>query len=148
MAQSADDAVHACYVPGNGQLRVIGPFATCRPNEVEVALAVASALECRPGTTRFVGVCIENGARTPEDHGEATETCAAVGGRLPSGGELQGFREVPGILLATDGEWTDDLGDVTVFSPFAYLAVTQTGNGVVAATEDFAFRCVFGPGNG
>jgi hypothetical protein len=92
----------------------------------------------------FTGVCIETTARTPAIHSEATRSCAADGRRLPSGGELQGFRDVPGITLATTGEWTDDLGDINARSSFVYLAVTDTGNGILEASTPAAYRCVAG----
>ncbi len=104
----------------------------------------AYTLSCPAGTTLFIGVCIENAARDAATQPDATDVCADEGRRLPSGGELQAFREAPGITLAS-GEWTDDVADITRFSVFAIFVVTETGNGVAEAFDDLAYRCVAGP---
>ncbi len=119
------------------------PLRPCSHGQIQVH--IGGPVTCPDGTTPFVGVCIENTARTPATQPGATRNCAADGRRLPSGGELQGFRELPGISLAEGGEWTDDLGDVTLYPSFAYFAVTQEGNGVASAFDDLAYRCVAGP---
>lgn len=130
---------------GRGALIERGAGETCRPNETAIALATPTSVSRPADTTMFVGVCIEDQARTADSHRDATRDCADEQRRLPSGGELQGFRELDGITLAAGGEWTDDLGDVTLSSVFVYLVVTQNGNGVAEATRDIAYRCVAGP---
>ena len=105
----------------------------------------ALELDCPTGTTRFVSVCIENTSRTPADWGAANNTCAAAQRRLPSAGELNGFRRQPGVTIATAGEWTDDLGDVTLKSSFVFFAITQNGNFVREAFTTGPYRCVAGP---
>jgi hypothetical protein len=102
-------------------------------------------LSCPAGTTLFTGVCIENTPRAPATLGDASNSCAAEGRRLPSGGELRAFRELPEITIAAAGEWTDYLGDVTFRSSFVYLTFTQSGNGVQEAFEPTAYCCVAGP---
>jgi len=122
-----------------------GPQGPTGPQGPAGPAGPPAQLTCPADTTLFTGVCIENTARTPADHSTATRTCAAVGRRLPSGGELQGFRDIPGITLTTNGEWTDDLGDITAKPSFVYLAVTDNGNGVLEANVPTAYRCVAGP---
>jgi hypothetical protein len=143
----SDGTVQACYVTANGQLRVIDAEAgeSCRPNETAIALATPTSVGCPAGTTMFVGVCIEDQPRTAASQRDATRDCADEQRRLPSGGELQAFREFDGVTLAGGGEWTDDLGDVTYASSFVYLVVTETGNGIAEAFDAHAYRCVAGP---
>ncbi len=135
-----------CLTPAGTLIQIaVGdtPLRPCSHGQIQVR--IGGQLTCPDGTTPFVGVCIENTARAPANQADATRDCAADGRRLPSGGELQGFRELPGITLAEGGEWTDDLGDVTLYPAFAYFAVTQEGNGVANAFDHIAYRCVAGP---
>ena len=104
----------------------------------------ALALNCPTGTTRYVSVCIENSSRPPAGISAAINDCADEQRRLPSSGELQGFRKLPGITIGTTGEWSADLGDVTLKSSFVYLAITQNGNGVREAGLPGPYRCVAG----
>ncbi len=138
--------VTGCLTPGGTLTNIAvgdAPLRRCSPGEIEVHFG--GRLSCPDGTILFVGVCIENTARPPANHSEASADCAADGRRLPSGGELEAFRMLSGITLATGGEWTDDLGDVTLFPGFAYLVVTQAGNGVRDFLDSVAYRCVAGP---
>jgi hypothetical protein len=122
-----------------------GPRGTAGPTGPAGASGAEAKLSCPSGTTLFVGVCIENSARAPAINSSAADDCADEGRRLPSGGELESFRKVPGITLATSGEWTDDVADITQYSDFAMFAVTQTGNGVQRYFTATAYRCVAGP---
>ncbi len=111
LANGQGSGLTGCLTPAGTLVQVaVGdtPLRPCTPAQIQVHLG--GQLVCPDGTTPFVGVCIENTARTADDHHNATEDCAADGRRLPSGGELQGFQKLPGITLAAGGEWTDDLG--------------------------------------
>jgi hypothetical protein len=122
-----------------------GPRGPAGPTGPAGASGAEAKLGCPSGTTLFIGVCIENSARAAATQGSATSDCADEGRRLPTGGELQSFRKVSGITIATGGEWTDDLADITAYSDFAYFAVSQTGNGVQRAFSPIGYRCVAGP---
>jgi hypothetical protein len=148
----SDGTISACYNT-LGQLRVVDSDAgqTCRRDEKAVSLSAPTAtprLVCPTGTTLSTGVCIENSTRSATDVSSAVRNCASDGRRLPSPGELSTFREIDGITLATAGEWTDDVADITHDSSFDYLAVTDNGNGVVPADHSLAYRCVAGVGIG
>lgn len=146
----SDGTVQACYSDATGQLRVIDAEAgdSCRSNETAIALATPTSVGCPADTTMFVGVCIEDQSRAAASQPDAISDCADEQRRLPSGGELQGFRELDGITIAAGGEWTDDLGDVNHASSFVYLVVTQNGNFIAEAFDDYAYRCVAGPTHG
>jgi hypothetical protein len=146
----SDGRISGCYEPLNGKLRLIDSEAgqTCKRNEQPVSWAQSARLVCPAGTTLSTGVCIEDAARAAADHGDAGDACAAVGRRLPSAGELTTFAQRPGVQLAAGGEWTDDLGDITYASTFAYFVIADPGNGVKTAFDDTAFRCVAGAGIG
>jgi hypothetical protein len=103
-----------------------------------------AALTCPSGTMRFVSVCIETASRAPKDWGAASDDCADEQRRLPSSGEIAAFRKQPGITIATAGEWTADLGDITYKPSFVMFAFTQTGNGVTEYFTPTAYRCVAG----
>lgn len=103
-----------------------------------------AALTCPSGTTRFVSVCIETTSRAPATVGDASNVCGNLQRRLPSAGELSAFARVPGTTIATAGEWTFDVADITYASTFAYFAVTQNGNGVRTAFVPGPYRCVAG----
>jgi hypothetical protein len=143
---ASDDVIHACYQLPSGQLRVIDAAggATCRPNEVAITLAQAAAFACPEGTTRFTGACIEDEPRSAAAHHDATLACAGAGGRLPSGGELQGFQAAHGILIGSPAEWTDDVADVNygANSEWVYFVVTPTGNAISPPLTALPFRCV------
>jgi hypothetical protein len=125
----ADGLIHGCYQANTGQLRVVDADTGtgCRVAEVAGAWpATALALACPAGTRSFVGVCIETTARPPDLISNAKSDCADEGKRLPSPGELLGFRELDGITLSADGEWTDDLGDTDPH--FRYVSMTDTSD--------------------
>jgi hypothetical protein len=48
------------------------------------------------------------------------------------------------VTIPAGGEWSADLGDVTLKSSFVYLVYTQNGNGVTSAFDPVAYRCVAG----
>lgn len=110
-----------------------------------VTLSADVGLSCPAGHTYYVGVCFEDTARTPADHLEAEDACAADAARLPSGGELTAFAAKEGVTLTAGGEWTDDLADIATASVFKYFVIADPGNGVLEAFDDSAYRCVTGP---
>lgn len=99
--------------------------------------------QCPSGTTLFVSVCIENTARPAAQWVPAAQTCAAEGRRLPSTGELLGFRELPGITLGA--EWTDDVADIT--NGLTIFIATDQGTGTLEDPfQALQYRCVAGLG--
>jgi hypothetical protein len=122
-----------------------GPKGATGPPGATGDSGVPPKLTCPSGTTLFIGVCIENTARAAATQPSASDNCAAVGRRLPSGGEIEAFKKQSGITIASTGEWTDDVADITKYSDFAIFAVSQTGNGVQRAFTPISYRCVAGP---
>jgi hypothetical protein len=107
---------------------------------------------CPSGTQKFVQVCIEKEART-EQAGQqflaASATCAALGRRLPTGAELDGFRQQPGVDITptpTFGyEWTGDiLSSSTSLAMLDEEALVPDGRYYLepADTSSQPFRCV------
>ena len=73
---------------------------------------------------------------------EAAAACAGVGGELPQGLALLTFDEQPGIQLATEGEW---LNEVWVNSETVYTVYVLTFDHFFhlrGPTEPHHFRCV------
>ena len=85
-----------------------------------VALALSSGYAdkalsrstCPSGAQKFVRVCIEKEARSEADFRTASADCADERRRLPTGAELDAFRQQDGIVLSGN-EWTGDIIDQT-----------------------------------
>lgn len=111
--------------------------------ELEGLTATEVVSQCPAGTTLFVSSCIENTARPAAEWLVAAQTCAAEMRRLPSTGELLGFRELPGITLGA--EWTDDVADIT--NGFQIYIATDVGIGTIEdPVSPLQYRCVAGLG--
>ena len=96
---------------------------------------------CPAGTRLYLSECWETASRAPDKWVAAATTCEAAGGHLPSVPELATFSDEPGITLAMDGEWTDQ-----VITPSSAVVVDIVGgnlvfgnNGITTTTD---FRCV------
>jgi hypothetical protein len=138
----------------------VGETATAATNATTAANAdkldgldsLAFKLACPASTRLFLGVCIEETSRSALDWGTASNTCAGLGRRLPSIGELWAFRQQDGITLAgssaTTAEMTFDLfHDGT---NFGFIAVGEDGTAHErsgASPLANPFRCVGGPSN-
>ena len=110
-----------------------------------VALALSSGYAdkalgkstCPSGTQKFTHVCIEKTARQADDFKFASADCADERRRLPTGAELDSFRQQPGVVLGIQ-EWTGDIfdGDQT-------LAMTDAGvYANVSQINNSLYRCV------
>jgi hypothetical protein len=120
---------------------------------------------CPTGTQSLGGACIETTMRgtdpgTEQNPGrpprlaEASSTCAGIdGGRLPTGAELESFRQKPGVTIGMPrfedgggGEWT---GDVIVGEETGTPgAMTIDDNGTYENSSSnslHTFRCVVSP---
>jgi hypothetical protein len=111
-----------------------------------VALALSSGYAdkalgkstCPSGTQKFIHVCIEKTARQADDFQFASADCADERRRLPTGAELDSFRQQPGVELAFVLEWTGDIfdGDQT-------LAMTDAGvYANLSQGSNSPYRCV------
>jgi len=102
-------------------------------------------IKCPSGTTPFADVCFETALRSDAALQPAMETCASLGRRLPTPGELWAFSQQPGVTVGV-GEQTDN-----VFTDSgtrkAYI-VSPGGDGFSNLTT-FArpYRCVAPPTN-
>lgn len=101
------------------------------------------AVGCVEGTREFAGACWDlRPSVTALSALEATSACASVGGELPKGLELMMFDELPGIQIAIEGEW---LNEVWVSSENVYTVYIFTPEHRFHArlpTEPHRFRCV------
>jgi hypothetical protein len=96
-----------------------------------------SDFACPAGTTRFASACFENTARSATTFSVASNTCATVGGRLPTASELLAFRNAPGITLGAD-EMSSN-----VYDNFRYVTVTDAGAlGNQTVNTARQYRCV------
>jgi hypothetical protein len=99
---------------------------------------------CLTGTRAFAGACWQTGfSATAATAAEAALGCAGQGGELPSALTLVAFAKQPGIGIATDGEWTQNV--VTAAGPDLYSVVIVTNTGQIdrsPASEPKKYRCV------
>jgi hypothetical protein len=100
---------------------------------------------CKRGTRPFAGACWEVAASgVALNAPAAAAACANLGGELPDALTLAAFAQQPGIVLASGGEWTSDLTNVS--GPNAYAVITVAPNAelnfVSGASNTKQFRCV------
>ena len=101
---------------------------------------------CEVGTRAYAGVCIETTSRAGATWPVAARICGDAGGRLPSLGELEGFRQQPGITLGApehtstfvDNNWIDPGGEYTIG---LYDNGTRAA-GFAYGSSSGAYRCV------
>lgn len=108
--------------------------------------AAALRLSCPASTLLYAGACFETGSRAAQDFPTASKTCGDLGGTLPTVPQLQGFRQLSGVTLASPNEMSGDLfSDVQQFSgEIGYFQVADGGSENTAANSTAtAFRCVF-----
>jgi hypothetical protein len=110
VAVATAQGLTGCLTKGGSLTNVaIGDAPSRRCLDDQVAVHLGSPMTCPEGTTYFIGVCIENTARTAQNYFDATDSCTEMGHRLPLAGELKAFRELDGIVIGAPAEWTDDL---------------------------------------
>lgn len=99
---------------------------------------------CKSGTTLFAGECWQVASSgTAMTAANAAAACANEGGALADPLTLSAFAQRPGITLATGGEWTNDLTNVS--GPGAYSVVTVSPGSVIdiaLSSNTKKFRCV------
>lgn len=110
--------------------------------DADEALAGKKKGGCPSGSQKFVKVCIETQSRSlgqPFDN--ASADCADEAGRLPTGAELDAFRQQDGILLGEGQrvEWTGDIFGEEQRS----LAIADDGTeAIVDQSTGLPYRCV------
>lgn len=113
-------------------------------NAVDAETVNGHGAGCLPGTQPFAGACwqstdSEAAATAPV----AAASCAAQGGALPEALQLAAFSHHPGVVLATNGEWSSDLTNYS--GPDAYGVITVSPTSVVElalSTNTKRYRCV------
>lgn len=124
-------------------LHRLGANQVVDAGELEGLTAEEVVSQCPSGTTLFVSTCIETTTRPSAEWVVAAQTCALEQRRLPSTGELLGYRDLPGVTLVA--EWTDDVADIT--NGLQIYVATDVGTGTI---EDpftpLPYRCVAGLG--
>ncbi len=111
--------------------------------ELEGLTAEEVVSQCPAGTTLFVSACIETTTRPAAEWVVAAQTCALEQRRLPSTGEMLGYRDLPGVTLVA--EWTDDVADIT--NGFQIYVATDVGTGTIEDPfSPMPYRCVAGLG--
>ena len=97
-AESAREAGKALYAAGAG----------------DAASVNGHVAGCRAGTRAFAGACWQlDFSEAALTAAAAAAGCANEGGELPSALTLAAFEKQPGIGIATEGEWTKDLEEVS-----------------------------------
>jgi hypothetical protein len=99
---------------------------------------------CLGGTRAFAGACWQAGfSEAAVTAVEAATGCADQGGELPSALMLAAFAKQPGVGIATEGEWTTNITEVS--KPDGYAVAFVSGSGQIdraVATELKKYRCV------
>lgn len=99
---------------------------------------------CKSGTRPFAGACWQTAnSEVAVSAQAAAESCATQGGELPEALTLAAFSKRPGITVATEGEWTGDLTNVS--GPDLFAVVTVSSNASVSSAISTAarkYRCV------
>jgi hypothetical protein len=100
---------------------------------------------CAAGTRPFAGACWQaTFTETAASAAEAAVECAKQGGELPAAFALAAFAKQPGVAIASEGEWTGELG--TVGGPDSYSVVIINGAGEIDDPPiggPRKYRCVF-----
>lgn len=100
--------------------------------------------DCDLGTRHFAGACweiVDTGVAATAP--QAAAACAADGGTLPDALGLAAFSKQPGIFIASGGEWTGDLTNVSGVDLYAAVTISSAGevsSAVSTATKNY--RCV------
>lgn len=94
------------------------------------------------------GGCIETTVREKVNLPTARSLCAGLGGRLPTGAELDAYRQQPNVTVGSDDspdEWTGDLVRNSSGDNLS-LAMRDTGEYFhYDQSASVALRCVFSP---
>jgi hypothetical protein len=101
------------------------------------------AAGCTSAQRSFAGACWELAASAAATAPQAAAVCASRGGELPAALTLAAFAAQPGVELASEGEWSGDVTNVS--GPSSYAAVTVSPSAeidFVASTLTRRFRCV------
>jgi hypothetical protein len=101
------------------------------------------AVGCREGTREFAGACWEvRPSVAAMTAAEATAACAAVGGELPAGLALIGFRATPGVQIDVDEEWINQVWVNNPTSDAVLVLMSNNRFGIRTPDEPHHFRCV------
>ncbi len=107
-------------------------------------------LHCRRGTRSAFSVCFERTQRRAANFYNATYTCEAHGGRLPTLGEIEAAVEVPGLLptptipeMTGDGTYDSTGGPEYLIAP----RLPERGFTEQPTTGTAPYRCIYQPSN-
>jgi hypothetical protein len=129
-ADSADNARHA-------------QTATAADHAADATTVNGHAVGCPAGEREYAGACWDLAASPAAVNApEAAAACASKGGELPVLYPLWAFANQPGVQIAVDGEWTNQISTVAndMYDGIAVLASGELR--VVLPTNRFHFRCV------
>jgi hypothetical protein len=112
----------------------------------EAAKVDGREIGCPQQTREFAGGCWDlTTSPTALTAPEAAAACAARGGELPKPLALLAFRELPGIQIALDGEWSNE---IWMNGETQYSVIVLTGDGLThlrSPKEQLRYRCVLSP---
>jgi hypothetical protein len=129
--------------------RQIKAHAVTKP-KLAKSLVKSLRLHCRSGTRAVFGVCFETKLRSPANFYNAAYTCEQRGGRLPTVGEIEAAKVVPGLLPSpTVSEMTGDAMFDSSLGP-EYLTAPReptVGFSAHSTTSTDVYRCIYVPSN-
>jgi hypothetical protein len=127
-ATAARDAIRAQYAQSAG----------------DAASLNGHVAACGSGTRAFAGACWQlSFSETAATAPGAAEACASQGGELPSALALAALAKQSGIVIASEGEWTGDIAEVSTPDGYGVAYVTNTGQIYRASsTLTKKYRCV------
>ena len=129
---------------GSAQSAVDAQTAVNAVNAIDAGSVNGHGAGCLPGTRPFAGACWQTSASEAAATAPvAAVACAAQGGSLPEALQLAAFSQEPGVKLASEDEWANDVPVVS--GPDVYAVVVVQENGVVSyapSTNTKHYRCV------
>lgn len=99
---------------------------------------------CDEGTRLFAGACWQVGhSVAPVSATAAATACANQGGELPGALPLATFSQQVGISVATEGEWSGNITNVSGKDLYSVVTVNATANlNFASSAETRKYRCV------
>jgi hypothetical protein len=121
-------------------------ISTRSANKVFTQRSAELELTCPAGTTPQAGACLETSSRPDAIFVDASQTCLAVGRRLPSASELRGYEANGGNLDGDDPGQGEGTSDIDADGSAKWWSIQDDGTfALTSVVTAHPFRCVASP---